>query len=145
MFTVSLMLIKWSYGMQVNNISSFLVSVLFKTKSIEIQRRFTPIFMNGINCNTQYGGIVPPSKWKRQISHRNPRHIQAQTGAQRFAMVSGLNDMFPGNGVQRGLRFFSYQQQHVYKPRGIKETACTMGPSKVVYKCVRCNSVYPTV
>ncbi len=22
-----------------------------------------------------------------------------------FAMVSGLNDMFPGNGVQRGLRY----------------------------------------
>ncbi len=29
--------------------------------------------------------------------------MQAQ--AQRFAMVSGLNDMFPGNGVQRGLRY----------------------------------------
>jgi len=27
------------------------------------------------------------------------------------------------------------QQQHVYKPRGIKETARTMGSSKVVYKC----------
>ncbi len=24
---------------------------------------------------------------------------------QRFATVSGLNDMFPGNGVQRGLRY----------------------------------------
>ncbi len=23
----------------------------------------------------------------------------------RFAMVSGLNDMFPGNGVQRGLKY----------------------------------------
>ncbi len=32
-------------------------------------------------------------------------HIQAQTGAQRFATVSWLNDMFPGNGVQRGLRY----------------------------------------
>ncbi len=30
-------------------------------------------------------------------------HIQAQTGAQRFAKDSGLNNMFPGNGVQRGL------------------------------------------
>ncbi len=28
-------------------------------------------------------------------------HIQAHTGAQRFATVSGLNDMFPGNCVQR--------------------------------------------
>ncbi len=28
-------------------------------------------------------------------------YVQAHTGAQRFAMVSGLNDMFPGNGVQR--------------------------------------------
>ncbi len=32
-------------------------------------------------------------------------HIQAHTGAQCFATVSGLNDMFPGNGVQRGLRY----------------------------------------
>ncbi len=32
-------------------------------------------------------------------------HIQAQTGPQRFATVSGLNDMFPGNGVQQGLRY----------------------------------------
>ncbi len=30
--------------------------------------------------------------------------VQAHTGAQRFATVSGLNDMFPGNGVQQGLR-----------------------------------------
>ncbi len=27
-----------------------------------IQRRFTPILINGRNCNAQYGGIVPPSK-----------------------------------------------------------------------------------
>ncbi len=32
-------------------------------------------------------------------------HVQAHTGAQRFATVSGLNDMFPGNGAQRGLRY----------------------------------------
>ncbi len=32
-------------------------------------------------------------------------HVQAQTAAQRFATVSGLNDMFPENGVQRGLRY----------------------------------------
>ncbi len=31
-------------------------------------------------------------------------HVQVHTGAQRFATVSGLNDMFPGNGVQQGLR-----------------------------------------
>ncbi len=35
----------------------------------------------------------------------NLGHVQAQTGAQRFATVSGLNDMFSGNGVQRGLRY----------------------------------------
>ncbi len=35
----------------------------------------------------------------------NQGHIQVHTGAQRFATVSGLNDMFPGNGVQRGLRY----------------------------------------
>ncbi len=35
----------------------------------------------------------------------NQGHVQAQTGTQRFATVSGLNDMFPGNGVQRGLRY----------------------------------------
>ncbi len=64
------------------------------------------------------------------------------TRAQRFATVSGLNDMFPGNGVQRGLRYVfsfggcvrnvSHQQQHVYKPRGIKETDRTMDPSEVI-------------
>ncbi len=32
-------------------------------------------------------------------------HIQAHSGAQRFATVSGWNDMFPGNCVQRGLRY----------------------------------------
>ncbi len=37
------------------------------------------------------------------------------------------------------------QQQHVYKPRGIKETARTMGPSEVIYKCVCCSSVYATI
>ncbi len=37
------------------------------------------------------------------------------------------------------------QQQHVYKPHGIKETARTMGPSEVIYKCVRCSSVYATI
>ncbi len=36
------------------------------SKTIEIQRQFTPIFMNGRNCNAQYGRIVPPSKWKSQ-------------------------------------------------------------------------------
>ncbi len=34
-----------------------------------------------------------------------PGHVQAHTVAQHFAMVSGLNDMFPGNGVQWGLRY----------------------------------------
>ncbi len=28
------------------------------------------------------------------------------------------------------------QQQHVYKPRGIKETARSMGSSEVIYKCL---------
>ncbi len=35
-------------------------------KTIEIQRQFTPILMNGRKCNAQYGRIVPPSKWKSQ-------------------------------------------------------------------------------
>ncbi len=34
-----------------------------------------------------------------------PGHVQAHTVAQRFAMVSGLNETFPGNGVQWGLRY----------------------------------------
>ncbi len=38
----------------------------FFPKTIEIQRWFTPILMNGRKCNAQYGGIVPPSKWKSQ-------------------------------------------------------------------------------
>ncbi len=41
------------------------------------------------------GGVVRERDWG---------HVQAQTGAQRFATDSGLNDMFPGNGVQWGLR-----------------------------------------
>ncbi len=67
-------------------------------------------------------------------------NVYTHTGAQCFATISGLNDMFPGNGVQRGLRYvFSFggcvnkcqpnQQQRIYKPYGIKETARTMGPS----------------
>ncbi len=32
-------------------------------------------------------------------------HLQAHTGAQRLATVSGLNHMFPGSGVLRDLRF----------------------------------------
>ncbi len=44
-------------------------------------------------------------KWWLCISEKYQRHIQAHTGAQRFAKVSGLNDMFPGNGVQQGLRY----------------------------------------
>ncbi len=31
--------------------------------------------------------------------------IQAHTGAQQFAMVSGLNDMLPGDGVRQSLRY----------------------------------------
>ncbi len=37
-----------------------------EAKTIEIQRRFTPILMNERICNVQYGGIVPPSKRKSQ-------------------------------------------------------------------------------
>ncbi len=79
----------------------------------------------------------------------------------KFTPVHNVLLRFPGwttclletvcNGVQRGLRYVSLvwwvcqkcqpnQQQHVYKPRGIKETARTMGPSEVVYNCVRCSS-----
>lgn len=54
---------------------------------------------------------------------RDKGQVQAQTGAQSFASVFGLNDMFPGKGVQRGLCFLLFsgcvkrqpnQQQHVY-------------------------------
>ncbi len=31
--------------------------------------------------------------------------VQVHTCAQRFATVSRLSDMFPGNGVQRSLRY----------------------------------------
>ncbi len=33
-------------------------------------------------------------------------HHQGHVQAQRFATVSGLNDMFPGNGVQRCAKGF---------------------------------------
>ncbi len=39
------------------------------------------------------------------LKHCDQGHVQAHTGAQRFATVSGFNDMFPGNGVERGLRY----------------------------------------
>ncbi len=39
---------------------------------------------------------------------KNLGHIQAHTGAQCFATVSGLNDMFPGNSVQQSLRNVFY-------------------------------------
>ncbi len=32
-------------------------------------------------------------------------HVQTHTGAQHFVTVSGLNDMFPGNGVQQAFRY----------------------------------------
>ncbi len=77
--------------------------------------------------------------WGGAISDTALGHVQVHTGAQRFAMVSGLNDMFPGNGVQQGLRIsnwdvskMSNQQQREYNPRGIKETARTTGPSEVI-------------
>ncbi len=41
-------------------------------------------------------------------------HVQAHT----FCLVSGLNDMFAGNGVQQGLR-------HVF--------SCLVGVSSIVY------------
>ncbi len=44
----------------------YLIFHWFSPKTIEIQRRFTSMFMNGRNCNAQYGRIVPPSKWKSQ-------------------------------------------------------------------------------
>ncbi len=43
----------------------FYYNCYFKTKTIEIKRRFST-YVNGRNCNTQYGGIVPSSKWKSQ-------------------------------------------------------------------------------
>ncbi len=33
----------------------------------------------------------------------------------------------------------------MYINHAVKETARTMGPSEVVYKCVRCSSVYATI
>ncbi len=44
----------------------------------------------------------------------------------RFATVSGLNDI--GFGVKN----VSPISSNIYKPRGIKETARTMGPSEVI-------------
>ncbi len=68
-------------------------------------------------------------------------HIQAHTGAQCFAMVSGLNDMFPGNGVQRGLRYvfsclvgvseMSEQSAATCINHEVLKRQRTMGPSEV--------------
>ncbi len=69
-------------------------------------------------------------------------HVQAHTGAKRFATVYRLNDMFPGNGVQQGLRYISSClvdvknvspiSSNIYNSHIIKETARRMGPSEVV-------------
>ncbi len=37
-------------------------------------------------------------------AHPIQGQVQAHTSAQRFATVSGLNDVFPGSSVQRSLR-----------------------------------------
>ncbi len=38
-------------------------------------------------------------------SCKDQGQVQGHTGAQRFVTVSGLKDMFPGNGVQQCLRY----------------------------------------
>ncbi len=63
-----------------------------------------------IELNIQ-SGLTHPDNTANQSKpwgHRDQGHVQAHTGAQRFATVSVLNDMFPGNGVQRGLRYFLF-------------------------------------
>ncbi len=42
----------------------------------------------------------------RAIRSVDQGQVQVHTCVQRFATVSGLSDMFPGNGVQRSLRCF---------------------------------------
>ncbi len=54
----------WSHVCECKSKNLLLLCVCSKT--IKIQRQFTPILMNGSKCNKQYGGIVPPSKWKSQ-------------------------------------------------------------------------------
>ncbi len=77
------------------------------------------------------------------------RHVQAHT--QHFATVSVLNDVQTVcNGVWNKFSLVWWlcqkcQQRHGYKPCGIKKTARTMGPSKVIYKCVCCSSVYASI
>ncbi len=60
------------------------------------------------NQRWEYSLLNPPtaenSQWDCTVPFHQG-HVQVHTGAQRFATVSGLNDMFPGNGVQRGLRY----------------------------------------
>ncbi len=75
-------------------------------------------------------------------------HVQAHTSAQRFAMVSGVERHVSWQRCcKQGLRYvFSClvgvcqkcqpnQQQHVYKPRGIKETARTWVQVKSLQMC----------
>ncbi len=69
-------------------------------------------------------------------------HVQVHTGAQRFAIVSGLNDMFPLKRVQRGVGYVFSCLVGVVKNvspissnmninrAGIKETAGTVDPVK---------------
>ncbi len=82
----------------VHSVSEFTHSFSF-TPSSELYE-----WTNAGNSKWGYGGA---------ISDTALGHVQVHTGAQRFATVSGLNDMFPGNGVQQGLRISNWDVKNV--------------------------------
>ncbi len=108
-----------------------------------------PYIISIYQANQHYTSAATGSHLPELKPHQG--HVQALTGALRFATVSGLNDMFPGNGVHRyatgfEIRFLlfvgvsktsaqSAATCTVYKPCGIKETAHTMSPSESFTMC----------
>ncbi len=64
----------------------------------------------------------------KRVTEADQGHVQAHTGAQRFATVSGLNDMFSGyrvcNGVQQGLRYVFSCLVGVSKMSAQSEATC---------------------
>ncbi len=86
-------------------------------------------------------------------------HVQAHTGAKRFATVYRLNYMFPGNGVQQGLRYISSCLVDVSKMSAqsaetyiihtlLKRPLAEWVQVKKKWSrliCVRCSSVYATI
>ncbi len=82
--------------------------------------------------------------------------VQSKNVVLCFATVSGLNNMFPLNGVQQTFRYVFSRlvdmpqvlpnpQRRVYKLRCVKNAVHTMDLGKVLYKCSHCGLLCSTL